>query len=839
MSDKAKDKKKKVKGFKEFDPGQYIDVEPRLDEAKKGTAVFAWGRMNPMTAGHEKLVQKVISVARSEKGMPHIFLTHSFDKKKNPLAYGDKIRFAQKAFGPVVKKSDAKTIFQLMKQLERNFNRVVLIAGSDRVKEFESVLSKYNGKEYNFDEIKVVSAGARDPDADDVSGISGTKMREYAASDMKKFQSNLPAKLKGDAEEIAKAVRKGMNMSEDNESFEGEQLDEILNRQQRRKRALLMKRMKYKIKRGQEKAKHRTATMETLKKRARKQAIMNLKQRFSKNRRFAELSAGEKEVIEKRIAKISKKRIEMMTRKLLPSVKQKERDRRKSMVKKEDVDLNSRFETFMLNSRFETFMEDYYKGVPKDKKDDRAAHFKKYAEKPGDGADKDSNYKDAPGDIGKDGERVKTKLSKHTKKYRQMYGEDLNEWVCGVCHAEPCMCEGDGSEPLHEMWGSYVTKRPHMLMDKNGKVKFDKRFKMYRQKPDLTEELVNLVESTEDFALELNEDPTASLKKKAEKTGMPMGVLRQVYNRGVAAWKSGHRPGTTPEQWGHARVNSFVTKSSGTWGKADSDLAAKVRGAKTEDFDSEHAHHSQGLKDAHADMSRARTHDDMIKAMNKKARHERALSKMNRMKEEVELDEAEMSLYDKIKAARANPSPDKPARGRGSKNRNSKTYDPRKALDKEDDRLQGMVKKKLKKEEVELEEAPRRKGAPKMSGDSIAIQRAKDAEHAKAMGRSVKTGRKLPKRTMTSTQKSLASMRENVSEEETLATNANKELQDREKKEKIVKRSKRDMRKKDDAEIESKARRDGGPADVSEEGGAGDQGTDKLVNKYKKDTPNC
>ena len=913
MSDKAKDKKKKVKGFKEFDPGQYIDVEPRLDEAKKGTAVFAWGRMNPMTAGHEKLVQKVISVARSEKGMPHIFLTHSFDKKKNPLAYGDKIRFAQKAFGPIVKKSDAKTIFQLMKQLERNFNRVVLIAGSDRVKEFESVLSKYNGKEYNFDEIKVVSAGARDPDADDVSGISGTKMREYAASDMKKFQSNLPAKLKGDAEEIAKAVRKGMNMSEDNESFEGEQLDEILNRQQRRKRALLMKRMKHKIKRGQEKAKHRTATMETLKKRARKQAIMNLKQRFSKNRRFAELSAGEKEVIEKRISKISKKRIEMMARKLLPKVKQNERDRRKAMVKKEDVDLNS---------RFETFMEDYYKGVPKDKKDDREAHFKKYAEKPGDkGADKDSNYKDAPGDIGKDGERVKTKVSKHTKKYQQMYGEDLNEWVCGVCHAEPCMCEGDGSEPLHEMWGSYVTKRPHMLMDKNGKVKFDKRFKMYKQKPDLTEELVNLVESTEDFALELNEDPTASLKKKAEKTGMPMDVLRQVYNRGVAAWKSGHRPGTTPEQWGHARVNSFVTKSSGTWGKADSDLAAKVRGskkeeveqvdevldtpkamdsyrnkakaskdratnsavanilrkgdhssdlktmskrekglkmadrnatkktfkalrgAKTEDFDSEHAHHSQGLKDAHADMSRARTHDDMIKAMNKKARHERALSKMNRMKEEVELDEAEMSLYDKIKAARANPSPDKPVRGRGSKNRNPKTYDPRKALDKEDDRIQALVKKKLRKEEVEIEESTSveqiDEKAPKIGVDSVAQQRKMDAAHAKAMGRSVRTGRKLPKKSMTSTQKSLASMSETVSEEETLATNANKELQDREKKEKIVKRSKREMKKKDDAEIESKARRDGGPADVSEEGGAGDQGTDKLVNKYKKDTPNC
>jgi hypothetical protein len=75
----------------------------------------------------------------------------------------------------------------------------------------------------------------------------------------------------------------------------------------------------------------------------------------------------------------------------------------------------------------------------------------------------------------------------------------------------------------------------------------------------------------------LGEDASTALKKKAEKTGMPLSVLRKVYNRGVAAWKTGHRPGTTPSQWGLARVNSFVTKSSGTWGKADKDLAAKVR----------------------------------------------------------------------------------------------------------------------------------------------------------------------------------------------------------------------------------------------------------------------
>ena len=70
------------------------------------------------------------------------------------------------------------------------------------------------------------------------------------------------------------------------------------------------------------------------------------------------------------------------------------------------------------------------------------------------------------------------------------------------------------------------------------------------------------------------------LKKKAAKSGISYGTLKKVYNRGMAAWKGGHRPGATQQQWALARVNSFVTKSSGTWGGADKDLAAKVRGSK-------------------------------------------------------------------------------------------------------------------------------------------------------------------------------------------------------------------------------------------------------------------
>ena len=402
---KPDSKKKKIKGFKEFDGSKYINTEPVLDEAKKGTVVISWGRMNPMSAGHEKLVKKVISVAKSEKAEPHVYLTHSYGAKtktgkgsvnKDPLQYSDKIKFAQKAFGPAVKKSNAKTLIQLMKQLMQSFNRVILVAGSDRVKEFETLLGKYNGKEYNFDDIKVVSAGQRDPDADDVSGISGTKMREYAKTNMKKFTANLPSNLKGDADKIAALVNKGTQMKEESD----QELSEALSRQQRRKRGIAMKKARFKIARGREKAKRKTASMEVLKKRARKAAINILKTKFAKSRRYADMSAGEKEVIDKRIEKVSKQRLDAIAKKLLPKVKTAERERRMNLAKG--------------------------------------------------GSSKN---------------------------------EEINEG----------------------MWGQRISKKPHMLMDKNNKVKFDKRFKMYKPKvqEDFSlDDISDLANSTEEFITE-------------------------------------------------------------------------------------------------------------------------------------------------------------------------------------------------------------------------------------------------------------------------------------------------------------------------------------------------
>jgi len=174
-------------------------------------------------------------------------------------------------------------------------------------------------------------------------------------------------------------------------------------------------------------------------------------------------------------------------------------------------------------------------------------------------------YDKAPGDA-----EAKTKPSKHSNKFKKMFGEavDRNIERAGL-------------------------KRPHQLLRQDNTVNFDYRFKMYRSakeaealekqraaiESEITEqridELEQLIEQVEFVSEKSN--PEKSLKDKAEKSGMPYGILKKVFDRGVAAWRTGHRPGTTPVQWGLARVNSFATKSPGTWGKADKDLADKVK----------------------------------------------------------------------------------------------------------------------------------------------------------------------------------------------------------------------------------------------------------------------
>lgn len=176
------------------------------------TVVFAFGRMNPPTTGHQKLVTGLVAHAKKAKATPRIYLSHSVGKK-DPLPYDKKIAFAKKAFGAIVKKSPARNVIQILQSLEKEgFKKVVLIAGSDRVPEFTRLLKAYNGKEYNFDEIEVVSAGERDPDADDVSGMSASKLRALAKDEKTaEFMRGAPSTLKTtDKKSLYTAVRKAL-----------------------------------------------------------------------------------------------------------------------------------------------------------------------------------------------------------------------------------------------------------------------------------------------------------------------------------------------------------------------------------------------------------------------------------------------------------------------------------------------------------------------------------------------------------------------------------------------------------------------------------------------------
>lgn len=192
----------------------------RLTEVKdraSNPAVFTFGRFNPPTIGHGKLLDKVASVRPDAKY--YVFVSHTQDAKKNPLDYETKISFLKRQFGKhtneIVQNEGIRTIIDVMQYLEQQgHDGVIMVAGSDRVKSFNDLLQKYNGQEYNFDKIIVTSAGDRDPDSEGVEGASASKARQAAS------QGNMAvfAKMIQGPDQLVKdmytSVRLGMGMKE-------------------------------------------------------------------------------------------------------------------------------------------------------------------------------------------------------------------------------------------------------------------------------------------------------------------------------------------------------------------------------------------------------------------------------------------------------------------------------------------------------------------------------------------------------------------------------------------------------------------------------------------------
>jgi hypothetical protein len=200
----------KINTFKEF------------NEQKGKSVVFTFGRFNPPTIGHEKLIKKVIS--QSKENNYRIYVSQSSDPERNPLQYKEKVQIMRKMFPKygrnIIFNKKIINVFNILVDLyDQGFTDVTMVVGSDRVPEFKRLMNSYNGKKarhgfYEFDSISTVSAGDRDPDADDVSGMSASKMRAAAkAGDLDSFSNGLPKSF-GDKVGVFNLIRKRMGLKE-------------------------------------------------------------------------------------------------------------------------------------------------------------------------------------------------------------------------------------------------------------------------------------------------------------------------------------------------------------------------------------------------------------------------------------------------------------------------------------------------------------------------------------------------------------------------------------------------------------------------------------------------
>jgi hypothetical protein len=444
-----------------------------IREARGDTAVFTFGRFNPPTTGHEKLMDAVAGQAKKNVGAPYyVFASHSENPKKDPLPYVKKVAYMKKMFPKHARKivvDKARNVFEIAVSLHNKGHKsVIMVVGSDRVQEFDTLLNKYNGVEsghgyYGFDNIEVVSAGERDPDAEGVTGMSASKMRAAASSDdFDSFKNGLPKNFK-QGMSLFKDVRKHMGIRESFITHQVEQTEEDV-----------------------------------------------IRDMYIEGTLYA---IGD--IVEDNYTGVSGKVIRRGTNYLVFAEQDGTTHKKWLYEVKQDKDIKDRKGTEPAKYYAKDADGD---AMSKSTKQKRAAHFAKKKDGP------------APGDGNAD-----TKPSKYTKKFKDMFGEE-----------DPC----------------WDTHRQQGMKKKNGKM------------------VPNCVPKEE---VQLDEK-IKGLVDKSDKSGISYGILKKVYDRGMAAWKTGHRPGTTPQQWAFARVNSFLTGGK-TRTTADADLWKQAKGQKEEKED--------------------------------------------------------------------------------------------------------------------------------------------------------------------------------------------------------------------------------------------------------------
>ena len=377
------------------------EVDSLKTEARRKSIAFTFGRFNPPTSGHEKLIKKVASIRADTF---KIYLSRSNDPKKNPLSPRTKLthmKFMFPKYSRNIEINNTNMILDIASKLHKQgYTEIFMVVGSDRVREFETILNKYNDVRsrhgyYNFDNINVLSAGERDPDAEGVSGMSASKMRDAASKDdLSTFKKGLPTGYRN-ADDLFKDVRKGMrlvaSMEYDTNFRPIKTLQEF---EQKQIRDLYIREMIFNI--GDQ--------------------IKYIKEDIDgkvirKGTNYIVLEDNNNNLHKAWIWDC------------LPNPADRE-----AQVREHNLDVDYGFTAVSTKEDMDRLPQDkdvkkkdgtqpkkYYKDMSKDTKSKRADHFKK--------TDTTKNDNDpAPGD--KD---AKTKPSTHTKKFKQMYGETKKE----------------------------------------------------------------------------------------------------------------------------------------------------------------------------------------------------------------------------------------------------------------------------------------------------------------------------------------------------------------------------------------------------------------------------
>ena len=604
----------------------------QINEKAGDTAIFTFGRFNPPTTGHEKLIDALAREQSKNSGSKmYVFPSQSQNPKKDPLPFALKVAYMRKMFPKYAKNilanKKVRMVFDIAVELHNKGHRsIVMVVGSDRVAEFEGLLNKYNGVNgrhgyYGFDNIEVVSAGERDPDAEGVSGMSASKMRAAASDgDFDSFKTGVPSGFK-DALKLYNDVRKNMGIREEKDMGEMTDFESLRDLYLTGKLWNIGDVVESKGISGKviNKGTNYLSFVDENNK-VHKTWLYDINERDYK-KEYANYQ-GTPEQIARRSSRNKARRV--MGDKVVKGMDVGHKDNNPmnndpNNLRNEDPSVNRKEPRLRevkqdkeIKSRDGTQPAKYYAkdtegdDMSKSTKQARARHFD--AKKTG----------PAPGD-----KSAKTKPSKHTQKFKQMYGEilgkdaDMGDYIDDFKKSDAPQFKGKSKEKRKDMAIAAYLDKNESLLDKvntllsedghtdvasmKGKVqvamkalqKMQSELGKLGDEDDLptwwTNKVSTAVSRIDDMSDYLDtqveelqmefyqlDEKIEGLVNKAKKSGMPYGILKKVYDRGMAAYKTGHRPGTTAQQWAFARVNSFTTKSSGTWGKADKDLAKQV-----------------------------------------------------------------------------------------------------------------------------------------------------------------------------------------------------------------------------------------------------------------------